>query len=70
MLDNLIEKKKEEHGLQDLTVEKGCIRQRLKWNKLFGTTHSGMASPMAPIEEHIVAFNGSNGQNEATLKCF
>ena len=54
-LDNLIEKKKEEHGLPDLTVEKGCIQQRLKRNKLICTTHTGTASPMAPIEEHIVA---------------
>jgi hypothetical protein len=54
-LENLIEEKKVEHGLQDFTIKKGCIRQRLKRDKLVCTTHSGTTSPMAPIEEHIVA---------------
>ena len=54
-LDTLIQAKKEEHGLLELVIEKGCIRQRVKRNRLICSNHSGTTSPMAPIEEHIVA---------------
>jgi hypothetical protein len=54
-LDTLIEEKKENHGLSEHIIEKGCIQQRVKRNQLLCSNHSGTTSPMAPIEEHIVA---------------
>jgi hypothetical protein len=54
-LETLIQEKKEEHGLLELVIEKGCIQQRVKRNRLICSNHSGTTSPMALIEEHIVA---------------
>jgi hypothetical protein len=54
-LDTLIEERKEEHGLSELIIGKGCIWQRVKRNRLLCSNHSSTTSPMAPIEEHIVA---------------
>jgi hypothetical protein len=54
-LETLIQEKKEEHGLLVLVIEKGCIWQRVKRKRLICSNHSGTTSPMAPIEEHIVA---------------
>jgi hypothetical protein len=53
-LETLIEEKKEEHGLSELIIEKGCIWKRVKRNRLLCSNHSSTTSPMAPIEEHIV----------------
>jgi hypothetical protein len=54
-LDTLIEEKKDMRGILELIIEKSCIRQRVKRNRLLCSNHSGTTSPMAPIEEHIVA---------------
>jgi hypothetical protein len=53
-LDELINKKSKEYKLTDITICKSLIRQQVKRNKVICQPHSGIKTPMAPIEKYIV----------------
>ncbi len=54
-LDALILQKQEEHELTDYEIKKSLIRQRVMKNRPICPPHSGTESPMAPVEQYIVA---------------
>jgi hypothetical protein len=54
-LENLINIKKEEHGLTDAEVNKKAIQMRTYRKRLMVARHPGPTSPMKPVEEYIVS---------------
>lgn len=54
-LDLLIEEKKQQYNLNDVTISKSLVRQRIQKNRLVCNKHSGTLTPIAPVEKYLVA---------------
>jgi len=54
-LDDLINSKKQEHGLTDVEVKKKAIQMRTYRKRLLVARHPGPSSPMKPVEDYIVS---------------
>jgi len=54
-LESLITEKKKEHGLEDVTITKDCIRKRVTRKRLICARNPGSQSPMKPVEEYLVS---------------